>query len=111
MRLFQLKDQNTEVIIVVPKKYSKQLISYYYKILDLNNIPNYKMRLNFVNIDLKSYFDKMSLIDQLYYDSEAQNRIKKLIQGKTTYLYGGYPTMTEVKVAYELKIPILTGDP
>jgi len=26
-------------------------------------------------------------------------------------LYGGYPTITEVKLAHELKVPILTGDP
>jgi len=60
-----------EVIIVIPKKYSKDLISYYHKILDLNNIPNYKMRLHLIAINLKPYFDKISLIDQLYYDSEA----------------------------------------
>lgn len=111
MRIFQLKDPNLEVILVIPKKYSDELINYYYKILDLNNVYNYKMRLHFIHIDLQSRFDRMPLIDQLYYDSQAQNQIKKLIYNKTSYLYGGFPSMTELKIAYELKTPILTGDP
>ena len=70
----------------------------------------YKERLHFISPDLPYYFDKFSLIDQLYYDSFALKRIRELINKKNSYLYPGYPSYSEVNVAFALKVPIYTGD-
>lgn len=46
----------------------------------------------------------------MYFDAFAMKEIKEIIDQKVSYLYPGYPSQTEVNVAYGLNIPILTGN-
>lgn len=55
------------------------MLNYYFTILELGKVPNYRDRVHFIWPDLPSYMHYMSLEQQLYYDSYALNKIKKLI--------------------------------
>jgi hypothetical protein len=78
-RLFLIKDPNLELIIVIPKQFSQELINYYFTILELGKVLNFKERVHFIWPQLPSHMHYLSLIDQLYYDSVALQKIKKLI--------------------------------
>jgi hypothetical protein len=54
-RIFALKDPNVEVIFVSPYALPKEIISYYFKICELGELPTYKV---------SNYF---SLIKKLWY--------------------------------------------
>lgn len=110
-RIFTIKDPNLELIMVVPKAFSQELINYYFTILELGKVHNYRDRIHFVWPDLPAHMHYLSLLDQLYYDSFALQKIQKLIFQKVTYLVPGYPSFTNIHLASYLNIPIFSGDP
>ena len=54
-RIFTIKDPNLELIIVIPKAFSTDLINFYFTILELGKVHNYRERIHFVWPTLPQY--------------------------------------------------------
>ncbi len=96
-----------EVIYVSPYDLSADILNYYFKILELGDITDYKDRLHFVFPENHEKFPShFSTSRMLLYSPKTIARIKKLIQGKNAYIIPGYPSNDDVKLANELNLPI-----
>ena len=111
-RIFNLRDPLVEIIYVCPFDLPAEIINYYHKVLDLGEIHDYKERLHFVwpenHVNFPSHFSTSRL---LLYSPKALKRIRTLTKGKPAFLIPGYPSNDDIKLAFELKIPIFSGDP
>lgn len=111
-RLFRLKDPFVEVIYISPFDLSSDIISYYYKILELNGVADYKDRLHFIWPDNFMQFPNHTSVSRLVmYSPKALKRIKLLIKNKITILVPGYPSNDDVLLSSYLDVPIYSGDP
>ncbi|EAS06221.3 IQ calmodulin-binding motif protein (macronuclear) [Tetrahymena thermophila SB210] len=111
-RIFQIKDPMVSIIYVCPFGVSDDITNYYYKILELGDVQNFKDRLYFIKPENCDTFPfHFSLSKKLLYSPQALKRIKKLIKGKQGYIVPGYPSNDDIKLATELNIPIMGGDP
>lgn len=82
-RIFGLRDPLVEIIYIAPFDLSSEILNYYYKILELNGIADYKDRIHFIwpeeYLRFPSHFSTSRL---LLYSPKAMSRIKKLIKNK-----------------------------
>lgn len=82
-RIFSLKDPLVEVIYVCPYELSTEIVNYYYKILELGEISNFRTRLHFISPEGTNNFPShYSISTLLLYSPKALKRIKYLIKGK-----------------------------
>lgn len=47
-RIFQLRNPNKHIVYLLPFPIDEETINYYYKIMELEEIPNYKERVSFI---------------------------------------------------------------
>jgi hypothetical protein len=66
-------------------------MNYYYKILELSNIKNYRDRLIFINPNQYNFPEHFSTTKLLYYCSKTLNQLKVITSDMTTILFGGNP--------------------
>lgn len=111
-RIFNLKDPLVDVIYISPFDLSNEIINYYYKILELGDVTNYKDRLHFIwpenHLRFPSHFSTSRL---LIYSPKAIKRILTLIKNKTSYIVPGYPSNDDILLSTALNIPLYSGDP
>ncbi|EGR31111.1 IQ calmodulin-binding motif family protein, putative, partial [Ichthyophthirius multifiliis] len=111
-RIFALKDPLLEIIYISPYQLSSEIVNYYYKILELGDIQNYKDRLHFIypenSCQFPSHFSTSSL---LLYSPQAINRIKKLIKGKQAFIVPGYPSNDDIRLSKSIEAPLMCGEP
>lgn len=114
-----------------PYELSTEIVNYYYKILELGDVPDIRDRLHFISPerarDFPSHFPLSAV---LLYSPRALKRLKALIKGskkewkkwiikfwlficlgKFAYIVPGYPSNGDVKLAKELDTPLLSGEP
>lgn len=76
-RIFSLKDPNVEVIYISPYELPSEIVNYYYKILELGDISDYRSRLHFISPekagDFPSHYSTSRL---LLYSPKSLKRIK-----------------------------------
>lgn len=68
---------------------SEETINYYYKIMELGEVQNFKERVKFINCVKSTYFDAESLNKRLYYSSKSLRQVKKIIKGSKAVIIGG----------------------
>lgn len=111
-RIFNLRDPMVEIIYVCPFDLPSEIINYYHKVLDLGDIHDYKERLHFVwpenHLNFPSHFSTARL---LLYSPKAMKRIKTLIKNKPSFIIPGFPSNDDIKLATQLKIPLMSGVP
>ncbi|KAL4463088.1 hypothetical protein ABPG74_007089 [Tetrahymena malaccensis] len=111
-RIFALKDPNLELIYISPYELPSEVVNYYYKILELGDISDYRSRLHFISpekaYDFPSHYSTSRL---LLYSPKALKRIKNLIKGKQAYIVPGYPSNDDIKLAKSIDVPLMSGDP
>lgn len=77
-----MKDPNVEVVYISPYELSSEIMNYYYKILELGDIIDYRNRLYFISPekanDFPSHYSTSRL---LLYSPKALKRIKNLVKG------------------------------
>lgn len=82
------------------------------QIIELGDVQSFKDRLFFIKPENCDRFPShFSLSKKLLYSPEALKRIKKLIKNRASYIVPGYPSNDDIKLATELNIPIMGGDP
>jgi hypothetical protein len=47
-RIFNIRNSNKHIIYILPFALDEETINYYYKIMELEEIPNYKERVTFI---------------------------------------------------------------
>jgi len=76
-RIFRIKDPLTEIVYVSPFDLSPEILNYYYKILELGEVPNFKDRIHFVwPENFKKFPSHTSLSKLLLFSPKALKRIK-----------------------------------
>ena len=82
-RIFSLKDPNVDVVYVCPYPLTKEITTYYEKILELVEIENPASRFTIVIPENYVKFSRhMSLTQQLLLSPKAMKQIKKIIEGQ-----------------------------
>lgn len=110
-RIFQLRNPNKHIVYLLPFAIDEETINYYYKIMELEEIPNYKERVSFIEVDPQLDFtSRLNVSSKLYYNSKAIRKLKKKIKDFPTYLVISYPSLVDVKLSAYLNLPILGGN-
>ena len=79
--------------------------------MELEEIPNYKERVTFTEVDPHLNFTpKLNVSTKLYYNSKTLRKLKKKIKDFPAYLVISYPSLVDVKLSTYLNIPILGGN-
>ncbi|KRX03040.1 hypothetical protein PPERSA_08115 [Pseudocohnilembus persalinus] len=111
-RIFALKDPLLELIYISPYDLPQEIINYYYKILELNGLEDFRNRLHFIWPENHQEFPTHTSTSKLlHYSPKAMKRIRNLVNGKYAYMVPGYPSNDDVKLATELNIPLYSGKP
>lgn len=82
-RIFSVKDPNVDVVYICPYPLTKEIQTYYEKILELVEIENPTSRFAIIIPENYVKFKRhMSLTQQLLLSPKAIKSIKKVIEGK-----------------------------
>ena len=96
---------------MLPYHIDEDTINYYYKIMELEEIPNYKDRVIFMEVDPKKRFiGNHDISHKLYYNSEIIRKIKRRVKDAPAYFHISYPNALNAKLSAYLNIPILSGN-
>lgn len=96
-RIFNLKNVNKHIIYILPYHLDEETINYYYKIMELEEIPNYKDRVSFIEVDPSMNFKhKINISTKLYYNSRALRILKKKIKDIPSYFVISYPSHVDI---------------
>ncbi len=110
-RIFNLRNPNKYLVYLLPEPLDEETANYYYKIMELEEIPNYKERVSFIEVDPHGIFThKINLSTKLYYNSKTIRRLKKKIKDFPAYFVISYPSHIDIKLSTYFKIPILGGN-
>ncbi|XP_068459245.1 IQ motif-containing protein H isoform X2 [Clinocottus analis] len=124
-RLFDIRDENVEVIYVCPRHFGEDILHYYTSLLKCDGAPDKDdteptpasfssvRRFIILTPEAIDYFPthNMCLSMLLKYSPRTLKRIKHLIQGKQAYIVGGVAHVDDLAVADELGVPILAPEP
>lgn len=81
-RIFCLRDPLVEIVYMSPYELSSEIVNYYYKILELGDVHDFRSRLHFVSPERANDFpNHFSLSRILLYSPKAIKRLKSLIKG------------------------------
>lgn len=113
-RIFNLENNNTNIIYVSPFEINVETINYYFKIMELEEIQNYSDRVTF--LELQDITSKIKLPSQLnasqklYFNSKALRKLSRKVEGADAYFVINYPTQIDIKLSVYLGIPIFSGN-
>ncbi|XP_054588993.1 IQ motif-containing protein H isoform X2 [Nothobranchius furzeri] len=123
-RIFDVRDENVEVIYICPLRLGEDVLQYYNSLLtcdetvegaDTSTTQASPGNRHFVILtpEAVDHFPthNMCLSTLLKYSPRTLRRIKNLIQGKQAYIVGGVGHMDDLAVADELDVPILGPEP
>jgi hypothetical protein len=98
--------------MILSEPLAEETKNYYYKIMELEEIPNFRDRVTFLNVNNHSSFssDNFTASQKLYYDSKLVRQIKSLIGHSRAYFRISYPSYTDIRMSAFFQIPIFTGD-
>ena len=110
-KIFNIKNPNKNIIYLLPHHLDEETINYYYKIMELEEIPNYKERISFIEVDPhRNFRGKMSLSHKLYFNSQVIRKVKRKIRDAPAYFVVSYPREINIKIAAYFKIPVMGGN-
>jgi hypothetical protein len=110
-RIFNLRNPNKYIVYLLPEPLDEETINYYYKIMELEEIPNYKERVTFLEVDPSMNFThRINISTKLYYNSKIMRRLKKKIKDFNAYFIISYPSAVDIKLSTYLNIPIFCGN-
>lgn len=109
-KIFNIRNINKYIIYLLPHVLDEETINYYYKIMELEEISNYKERVCFIQVDPQGFFHpRLSLTARLYYHSSTLRHIQKKVKDIPAYFVLSYPNPLNIDLAVYLKIPILSA--
>jgi hypothetical protein len=109
-RIFKLKDPNLIVIFISSAELQPELLTYYYRMMELAGIDNYRERLIFMAPELSSRFpEHFSTAKLLYYSVRTLNQLKIITSDLPTILYPGQPCNELMKICDFLDCFLFSG--
>lgn len=91
-RIFRLKDPNLIIIFLSAVDLQPELLTYYYRMMELAGIDDYRERLIFMTPELANRFpEHFSTAKLLYYSSRTLSQLKIITSDLPTILYPGQP--------------------
>ncbi|GAA6221404.1 IQ domain-containing protein H isoform X1 [Lates japonicus] len=123
-RLFDIRDENVEVIYICPRHVGEDMLHYYTSLLKCDGATDgddivtteassWVRRFIILTPEAVDYFPtrNMCLSTLLKYSPRTLKRIRNLIQGKQAYIVGGVAHADDLAVADELGVPVLGPEP
>ena len=109
-RLFLLRNNLLDLILITPKPISEEVRNYYFRILEIGGVHSPKTRVTFLHPDI---LDKHLLFKRtsslLYFSHKTCQKIKQLTQSRKSYLVCSSPTLFDAKLSVVLNLPIFSG--
>ena len=93
------------------KEVSQEVVNYYYKILELSGIKNFKDRLFFISPRNYKFPEHFSTTKLLYYCSRTLNQLRDITEGMPAVLYAGHPCNELIKICDFLGCYLFGGEP
>ena len=91
-RVFRLRDENLIIIFISSTELSPELLNYYYRMIELAGIDNYRERLIFLTPEMFTRLPQhLSTAKLLYYSQKTLNELKIITTDLPTILYPGQP--------------------
>ena len=110
-RLIRLIDPNLEIVYVTTTDIDEDVLRYYTSILNSIGIDNIDKRLHIIIPETtRSFPPHYSLSQLLYFSTQTQNKIKRIIYNKPAYIIPGTVSVVERELSVLLDVPILMGD-
>ena len=107
-RLIKLKDDNIEIIYIIPFELPEEIISYYYSILEKLGIKNIEKRVTFLVPEATEYLPlNYSLSKLLFFSNKTLQKIKNITRNKNSYIIPGIIGDIEEQLSFVLNIPTL----
>jgi hypothetical protein len=111
-RVFRLRDENLIIIFISSSELSPELLNYYYRMIELAGIDNYRERLIFLTPDLSTRLPQhLSTAKLLYYSQRTLNELKIITADLPTILYPGQPCNELIKICDHLGCYLYSGEP
>lgn len=112
-RIFRIAEPGVEVIYISTKEIPKDIIKYYYKILELGGVQSPQRRVHFLDVTENSeiFPDHFSTPSKILYSKRTLSLINKIVAGRFSMLVSGNPCNDDIKLSVQLKAPILSGHP
>lgn len=109
-RIFSVRDPNLNVVYVCPFALTNDITNYYYKILELGEVTNYRDRITFVESDPRNFYrHRFENSKKLYYSTEPLRKIRQIVGSCPAYLVTSYPLEEDCMLALYLKMPLLSN--
>lgn len=110
-RIFLLRDNLVDLIMITPKILSDEVKNYYYKILEIGGVANPKERVSFVYPGiLDKHILKKRTSCLLYFSDKTCEKLKQMTAGKKAYIVASKPNIYDVKVSVLTGLPIYSGN-
>ena len=109
-RLIRLKDPKLEIIYIIPYELPKDVINYYFSILEKLGIKDFYNRINFFIPEATSFLPlNYCLTKLLFFSTKTIQKIKNLVKNKNKkcYIVPGIIGSYEEYLSVDLNIPIL----
>lgn len=87
-------------------------MNYFYKILELGSVPNFRERLYFIWPQNHNVFPSHTpTVRMLLYSPATIKRITHIIGGRPSYIVPAYPTNDDILLSHAFGIPLFSGEP
>lgn len=114
-RIFKVAEKSltkTHIIYITPLGLSKEIISYYKKLLELGSEESLHHRLSFISPELSDCSPlNLALTQQLYYSSRALKKIRSIIGGSYAFIVPSFPSNDYIHLCTELSLPLYSSFP
>jgi hypothetical protein len=110
-RLFLLRNNLLDLILVTPRVVPEEIKNYYFRILEIGGVGSPKTRVTFIHPDI---LDKHVLFKRtsslLYFSHNTCQKIKQLTLSRKSYLVCSKLSIFDAKLSVILSLPIFSGD-
>ena len=102
----------THIIYITPLGLSKEIISYYQKLLELGSEERLHHRLTFISPDFSACSPvSLALTQQLYYSPRALKKIKSIIKDNYAFVVPSFPSNDYIHLCTLLNVPLYSSFP
>lgn len=100
------------VIYVSPIELSREIINYFYKLLELGSEERLSHKIVILTLEKCRFFQlDMPLSQILYYSSRTLEKIKRIVGKNYAYIVPSRPSNDYVHICDYLNIPLYSGPP
>ena len=111
-RVCAIKDPLIEVVYVAPYSVPKDILDYYFTLLEISGVKNARKRVRVVVPENANKFpEHFSLAKLTYYSDKVMRQIKQLAGGRPAYIVPGSLGPEDLQLAVHMGLPLMAPEP